>query len=93
MNTANNEYLTAQFLDFAPCSLDSTEFMRVKLTSDSGQTNWLNIDAQAARDIEAAIERSYQRKHDRTHRTSQTVIEDSERTPPEYDYDSKRGQS
>ncbi len=54
-------YLDNQFMNYAPVRLESLQPVKVKLSSDRGATNWLNIDATAARAIEEAIEGSYKR--------------------------------
>lgn len=60
-------YLDAQFMRYSPCTLASLESIKVKIHSERADTNWLNIDAQAAREIETAIEGAYSRAQDRDH--------------------------
>ena len=57
-----SNYLDNQFLTYSPCTLTSTAHLKVKITSERGSTNWLNIDPTAAREIEEAIEGAYKRR-------------------------------
>lgn len=49
------KYIDAQLSRYAPLPLGRYEAVRVKLHTESGETNWLCIDAQCAREIEAAL--------------------------------------
>lgn len=57
-----SSYLDNEFLTYAPVTMESVGIIRVKITSDRGQTKWLNVDPTAAREIETAIEGSYTRR-------------------------------
>lgn len=52
----STEYFTSQFLGYAPLTLEQCGQIRIKLTSEKGATNWLNLSPQQARDIEAIID-------------------------------------
>lgn len=83
-----SSYLDNEFLTYAPVTMESIGIIRVKITSDRGQTKWLNVDPTAAREIETAIENSYTRRAEQRKREApaMTVIEDSDTGPARYPF-------
>ena len=51
----NSEYITAQLLKLCPVTTDKAGQVKLKLHSELGETNWLNISKGQLYDIEGIL--------------------------------------
>lgn len=49
------EYITAQLLNLSPVPIDKAGQIRIKIHSELGKTNWLNISKEQLTKIEAIL--------------------------------------
>lgn len=52
---SNSEYITNQLLKLCPVTTDKAGQIKLKLHSELGETNWLNITPQQLHDIEGIL--------------------------------------
>ena len=51
----NSEYITAQLLKLCPVTTDKAGQVKLKLHSELGETNWLNISKEQLHNIEGIL--------------------------------------
>jgi len=49
------EYLNAQFMRYAPLPVEEYDQIRIKIRSERGESNWLNITPDQVREIESIL--------------------------------------